>query len=170
MVNPENIAKAAERREARKRARENAVEQAHEQQAGLSDTVAEAKAEAAERVAAPAGPKLSSRERRAKEREAAERKAEKQAREIKAGKVDVDGYLSKRHPGRIPLHVLNARASAVNEEVRDSSREIANAAARAAFSVASGRRDPTKNLDRHARVRDAQARMDAAKAATAKAE
>lgn len=165
MVDTAGMAKAAERREARKLARENAVAKAHEQQAGLSATLVEAR----ERPA-PAKTGETSRERRATERAAAEVKATEQARTLKVSEPDVDGFMRQRAVGRIPLNILNARAQQIDAGAKSHAHNVADAAGRAAFAVARGRADPTKGQDQHARMRDAQARMDAAKAASQKAE
>lgn len=103
---------------------------------------------------------------------AASIKAKRRAAEVQAAKdatlvpeeVEVEKFLGENAYGNTPpLHVLNAIASKADAAIRDEARQIANAAGKAAFDLAVGRRGRHDTVNRHRRMRDQMAAADAAK-------
>lgn len=162
MPNMEQVKQASARREARKAAREAAVETAHEQTAKLSETATAARKEAA--AAAPK-PKIDRHEAKRAARAEAEAEVLRQARTMKVDRPDPTDYLGRNRSGRVPLHVLNAAAQKVSNATRDKAREAASAAGKAVYDVATSLNPPSlrAQVNRHARVLDAQERMRRAK-------
>jgi len=160
MPTPEQLQQAKERRERRRLDRDAAVEKAHSQIASMPEEMKKPKP--------AAKPRKPRRVEIAEQREAHTERAQAQLREIKVTEPDVDAYLGTRRTGQVPLNVLNALANRNRQLVRDDAREIANAAGKAAFSAALGRKPSQR--DPHKKVRDAQSALAAqnAKLAAAK--
>jgi hypothetical protein len=170
MPDPNAVHDAQSRREARHAARaaektgQNRVADQQDQDiAALSELQSLANRVNSAKTAKPA-PKTRS-ERKEQARKAAEAQAEADVRVEPKQYEDIAGEIAKyRDRGeQPPLHLLNLQAKANSTAIKDEAREIANAAGRAAFAEAVGRR-PERS--RHTRFR----RMtEAAKAAQAAA-
>lgn len=170
MPNTEQIRKAQERREARKNAQLAAIDAANEQDANLSETI-----KASQKAATKAPPRktVSRAELRKAKQAAAEKQADADVRVV-AKPSDIEAALEiGRQGGEIPLHVMNQMAKVASHELRDEARDIADAAGKAAFQVATGKIASRRTRgNRFSRMRDAQALMDktnAEKAAAAAA-
>lgn len=155
MPNPEQMRKAAERREARRTARDTHAAQADAEAVTLSQK-SEAQSQpdyvAPARVAAPA---KSRKERVAAQHRAAEVQADVDAA-VTACAPDVDAALeTARQGGTLPLHVLNALAKEADDNLRDEARQIGSAAGKAAMDAANVLRPERSRHKRFNRVRRA---------------
>lgn len=166
-MSTEQLKNSSNRRAARKAARDNAALKADQQEQSLSEKLAkdaEAATKKAAAVKAPE-PQKSKREKRAEAIAAAERQADAQEAAVVGKEVDTAPYLGEglQRGVKPPLHVLNALANKQSEVVRNDARLIANAAGRAAYDVARGKRE-AKGPSRFQKMMDAQeARKKAAK-------
>ena len=112
-------------------------------------------------AAAEAGRDTKAEVKRAK-KEAAEKQAEIDVRVVPQAPDVEAGLAAGRQGGQIPLHVMNQMAKAASRSLRDEARDIADAAGKAAFQVATGKIAMRRARgDRFSRMRDAQEAMDA---------
>src|SRR5690606_10623815 len=162
------------RREARKAARNQAAINADEQEAQLSDKIAEQRS--AKVKTKPAAPKKPQKEQIAEERAAAKQQADEQEAAVTGGKPNVDSYFEPSDEdkaageayvpkirGKVPLSVLNEISRRQGLIIKSDAREIANAAGRAAYDVARGKREARKGPSKFQRMMDAQVNKAKAK-------
>lgn len=172
MPDPNAVHDAQSRREARHAARAaektdqtKVADQQDQDIAALSELQSLANRVNSAKTAKPAPKPKTRSERKEQARKAAEAQAEADVRVEPKQYEDIAAEIAKyRDRGdQVPLHLLNLQAKANSLAIKDEAREIANAAGRAAFAEAVGRR-PERS--RHTRFR----RMtEAAKAAQAAA-
>jgi hypothetical protein len=161
---------SASRRDARKAAREKAAVLADQQDAELSDKIVE------QRKAKPKAekPKKPQKEQIAEDRAKAAQQADEQERAVTSKPPKVDDYLLptdeegnpspvQRVRGKIPLAVLNEISRRQGLIIKSDAREIANAAGRAAYDVARGKREARKGPSKFQRMMDAQSKKADAK-------
>lgn len=158
MPTEQQLMDAASRRQARRAAREQNTEKAQAEQHELaikSQEIAEAKAEGTFEPPVKPMAKKTRAQQLAAQREAAKKQADEDSRLVPA-KVELEGKLAAyRERGEVPpLHMLNALAAEHDHAVRDEARQIANAAGKAAFDLAVGRRGRHDTVNRHRRMRD----------------
>lgn len=164
MSNPEAAKVSSDRRELRKKAREAASAKADNVEANLSEIATKSK----ERAKAKPAERRPHREQVADMRAAAAARADDQERSIRVTPPDVDAFMGRRRRGKIPLHVLNQLANQQKRSVDDDARDIERAVGRVAREAYIGKKAPrTKSPDRAARMREAQAQLEAAKKAKA---
>lgn len=180
MPNTDDIARRAELRKARKEAQQSAVEKAQSEaatQAATSEQQAAEKVATAKAVVAGEAPKpvakpIATPTQRAKTKQEA-KAATKRAAEVQAERdirkapepVDLRKLEAEALPGsNLSLHQLNAIAEKADRELRDEGKEIAEAAAKGAYSTYIGKVEGRRN--RHAKLR---AQMEAGNAARAAA-
>lgn len=165
MPSSEQIAKAAARREARRNAKQEHSDRSDAELQAISKTSEEqtlAREPALGRVVTPpAKPRMSRAEAKAAKRRVAEEQAE---RDVRVATVPVDAEIVLTPGVKPPLHVLNRLAAQGAKALKEDANAIAQAAGKAAFNEAIGRRThaPADFTSRHARMRDQQAAIDAA--------
>lgn len=133
MPNPEQLQRAAERREARKMAQQDAVVKANTQdQEQIGAAAPEAKMDAAEVVRQQVKPRTNN-ERKKMQQEAVAKAVLEQ--DLTPTPDALKGYVHV--PGVVPpLHIQNALARQATEAFKDEARELAQAVGRKAFEIA----------------------------------
>jgi hypothetical protein len=159
-MSTEQLKNSRTRREARKAARDKIAVEADQQEQTLSERLAEDKEGAAKKAASVKAPvqNKSKRERRADANAAAGVQADEQEAAIVGKEVETAPYLGEglRRGSTPPLHVLNELSRKQTQVVRNDARLIANAAGRAAYDVARGKREAKKGPSRFQKMMNAQ--------------